>query len=104
VKQLKNKDQLLKVANLAKNDFDLDLNSLAVANYSEFLTWLTAAVQHLIDTDFERFLNTLYRIDVDEIKVKLAFTSKTNVAEAIATLIIERELQKVETREKYRSK
>ena len=47
-------------------------------------------------------MNGLYRIDVDENKVKLALTTD-DVAENIAKLIIERELQKVETRRKYRT-
>ena len=104
VKNLRNKEQLIKIAGLTNKDFDLDINSLTVSDYPEFLKLLSSAVQNLIDTDFERFLNALYRIDVDENKVKQAFASETNVAEAIAELIIQREVQKIETREKYRAK
>jgi hypothetical protein len=46
-------------------------------------------------------LNVLYRIDVNESKVKLAFTADKPAWE-IAGLIIERELQKVESMKKYR--
>ena len=103
VQNLKNKEQLIQVAGLANKDFDLDINGLTVSDYPEFLKLLSSAVQNLIDSDFERFLNALYRIDVDENKVKQAFAAETNVAEAIAELIIQREVQKIETRDKYKT-
>ena len=99
-KQL-NKGQLVKVVDLTNKDFDLGINNLVPNDYQAFLDLLTTAVQNLIDSDFERFLNALYRIDVDEQKVNEAFANEGNVAAVIAELIIQRELQKVETREKY---
>lgn len=90
------------VLNLTNKDFNLDIPQSEVSNQDEFLKLLTRVIQQLLDTDFERLMNGLYRIDVDENKVKLAMTTN-DVAENIALLIIERELQKVETRKKYRT-
>lgn len=94
--------QFTKALALAKKDFQLDLADQELATKDEFLALLTKVIKQLLDHDFERLLHGLYRIDVDENKVKVAMTTN-NVAENIARLIIERELQKVETRKKYSS-
>ena len=95
-------DSLLSdVLKFTNQDFNLEIPATEVSTQDEFLKLLTNVIQHLLDKDFERLMNGLYRIDVDEKKVKLAMTTD-NVAENIAILIIERELQKVETRRKYR--
>ena len=62
--------------------------------------WLTGEIRILLDLDFNRLMNILYRIDVSEEKVKKAF-AEDDPAFSIAGLIIERELKKVETRSKY---
>ena len=90
------------VLKFTNRDFDLEIPVSEVSSQDEFLKLLTRVIQHLLDKDFERLMNGLYRIDVDENKVKLAMTTD-QVAENIARLIIERELQKVETRRKYSS-
>ena len=63
--------------------------------------WLTQEIMMLMDHDFKKLLQILYRIDVNEQKAKKAF-SATNPTSALAELIIERELQKVESRKKYK--
>lgn len=65
---------------------------------------LAAYIQDLIDTDFSKLVNTLYRIDVSEEKIKKAL-NLANPKDAnfvIAQLIIEREKQKVKSREAYK--
>ena len=89
------------VLKLTNQDFNLDIPAAEISTEDQFLKLLTQVIQHLLDSDFERLMNGLYRIDVDENKVKLAMTTD-DVAENIARLIIQRELQKVETRRKYR--
>lgn len=96
-------DHLSKAVILAKKDFDFDAKSGEVTTQDEFHEMLSKFIRHLIDHDFERLLNGLYRIDVSEARVKQTFASKQDVAGEIATLIIERELQKVVTREKYKN-
>ena len=86
---------------LANKDFNLDIPSTEVSTAEDFQLILTKLIRHLLDNDFEKLINGLYRIDVSEEKVKQAMSSEGDLAEEIALLIIERELQKVETRRKY---
>jgi len=96
-------DQLAQALVLANKDFNLAIPSSEVSTAEDFQKMLAKVIRHLLDNDFELLLNGLYRIDVNEEKVKLAMASEGDVAEQIAFLIIEREMQKVVTREKYRS-
>ena len=95
-------DHLSQALVLANKDFNLEISSSEVTTTKDFQKVLTNVIQHLLDRDFERLINGLYRIDVSEEKVKLAMASGEDIAGNIASLIIERELQKVVTREKYR--
>ena len=87
---------------LANKDFNLDLSSTEVTTAEDFQLILAKLIRHLLDNDFERLINGLYRIDVSEEKVKQALSASGDIAEEIATLIIKREMQKVETRRKYK--
>lgn len=64
---------------------------------------LSERIRYLIDHDMEQFLFVLYRIDIEEQKVKevLATYPLNEAIEAIAVLIIERQKQKVITRRQY---
>ena len=66
--------------------------------------YLTIQVNHLLDNDLNRLLNALYRIDIAESKTKeLLQLSKTDeIARNIAKAIIERERQKVISRQQFR--
>ena len=74
-------------------------------NEADILALIERLVQELIDSDFEKLLLLLYRIDVNEKKVKeaidLAGPEKASLS--IAKLILEREKQKAASREKYKS-
>lgn len=65
---------------------------------------LTKFIADLIENDFEKLCNLVYRHDVSEIKFHEALNSGNvkNQAENIADLVIDRELQKVETRKAYK--
>ncbi len=69
----------------------------------DLLFFLDQYIQDLIDNDFEKLLQLLYRIDVSEVKVKeaLCLSGPKKASYTIAKLIIEREEQKVNTRKKY---
>ncbi|MCO4292407.1 hypothetical protein NF867_05975 [Solitalea sp. MAHUQ-68] len=57
----------------------------------------------LMDSNFSTLINLLYRADVDEFKLKKALAENPdNPAEVIADAYIQRQLQKIETRKKYR--
>lgn len=74
------------------------------ASYEELREALTSAVMYLLLHDMEKLLNILYRIDVNEPKVKAAFAQNDpkQIAPVIARLILEREVQKAESRRKYK--
>ena len=62
---------------------------------------LGAAINHLITHDFHKLVALLYRIDVNEKRLKqlLQERSGANTGEMIAQLIVERQLQKIKTRQ-----
>ena len=65
---------------------------------------LEARLVYLLLNEMETLLQLLYKIDVDERKVKdvFAFGSAKDIAPEFAKLIIDRMRQKAETRLKYR--
>ncbi|ARS34025.1 hypothetical protein [Pontibacter actiniarum] len=64
---------------------------------------LARVVLHLLRSDFNRLLHILYRIDVDERKVKAAMVDADAeiIATRISRLIIKREMLKTEIRLRY---
>lgn len=70
----------------------------------ELKSRLSLFIQELLETNFEKLCNMIYRHDVDESKFNEALQSGdiSGQAERIADLVIDRELQKVETRKAYR--
>lgn len=86
---------------LITKDFELEDQRVSFNDLDKLKYWLTSELRILIDRDFHKLLNMLYRIDIDEQKSKIAFASE-DPALSLAELIIERELQKVQTRKKYR--
>ncbi len=73
------------------------------AKYEQLKKILIKRLEEMIDHEFEKFINVLYRIDVSEYKVKKALTEQPFKAgvEKIAEMIIQRQMQKVITRKQY---
>jgi hypothetical protein len=67
---------------------------------------LISLVNELINKDFHSLIQLLYRIDVNENKIRLYLheNSDKDSASIIADLIIERQLQKIESRKKFNQK
>ena len=65
---------------------------------------LQGFIADLLEHDFQKLCNLIYRHDVKEEKFRQALQSSNIKEQAyeIAELVIERELQKVETRKAYR--
>ena len=80
--------------------------SLQPANKNLVRERLIALVNTLINKDFHSLLQLLYKIDVSENKIRscLQNDSDTLTADIIADLIIERQLQKIESRKTFSSK
>ena len=70
----------------------------------ELREYLKNKIMELMEGNLERFLNTLYRIDVDEAKVREIFQKKSgfDIAESLADLIIKRQVQRVKTQQMYK--
>ena len=64
---------------------------------------LISLVNELINKDFSSLLQLLYRIDVDEKKIRLLLSQNADedAANIIADLIIERQLKKVESKKQF---
>lgn len=71
---------------------------------NEFKKYLTERLANLIDNNFELLVNTLYRIDVSEEKLSKLFSSdnREHIPSKLADLIIERQIQKIILRNKYK--
>ncbi|MBD1398502.1 hypothetical protein H9Q13_15120 [Pontibacter sp. JH31] len=70
---------------------------------NELIHQVSRLVLYLLRHNLNQLLHILYRIDVEERKVKQAMlaTSEEEVAENIARLIVERELLKAQIRFRY---
>ncbi len=80
-------------------------NEAELLNQS-FRNKLIFAVKHLLESDLEKLVNILYRIDIEEDKVNRALASNgtEEAVSGIADLIIQRQIQKLEIRKKYSGK
>ncbi|HTE10069.1 MAG TPA: hypothetical protein VK645_03850 [Chitinophagaceae bacterium] len=71
--------------------------------FEEMRQKLQARVNQIIETDFQKLVNILYRIDVNERKLK--YLLQENVGEdapvIIADLIIERQMEKIKSRKQF---
>ena len=74
-----------------------------IDHLNELKEKLEKIVAYLLDNDFERLLNAMYRLDINEEKFKLALSGigKNAISAEITDLIISREIQKLKTRMKY---
>jgi len=65
---------------------------------------LAGHINDLIDRDFNKLVNLLYRIDVNESRLRQMLNENAHDAgKIIAGLIIERQLQKIASRESFRN-
>lgn len=64
---------------------------------------LAADINALIQADFEKLVNLLYRIDVSEARLKEMLQANPNrdAGHIIAELLIERQLQKIKLRNEF---
>jgi hypothetical protein len=82
---------------------EMDLQLPPHMAFEEMRQKLQAIVNQIIETDFQKLVNILYRIDVNERKLK--YLLQENVGEdapvIIADLIIERQMEKIKTRKQF---
>lgn len=86
---------------IINKDFGLEPDNRVLKSEDELLRWLTQVITYLLEKDFERLLQAMYRIDVDEQKFKSVFAGEGDIADGLAKLVMDREIQKVAFRKKY---
>lgn len=89
---------------LINKDFSIDVkNNYTYENLKQFLV---THIKNLLANDFERLINILYRIDVDEKQFYDALNNAdhSEVASQIADLVLKREMEKVKWRNSFSSK
>ena len=102
------KDSLVKkeVVQLISKDFHLERDHFqpVPTDTEEIRNKLKDVIDHLLENDFERLLNAIYRLDIDESKFNQVISGVygNDVSGKLAEIIIEREVRKVETRKRYR--
>ena len=81
-------------------------NQLTALQKSERKEQLIVYINHLLLHDFNKLAQILYRVDVDEKKLKelLQENIETDAAVIIADLLIQRQKEKIKTKEAFKSK
>ena len=91
-------DELIRLLN---NELPVEITGQK--SYAEIHTQLSAYINALIKNNFDKLITYLYRIDVNEQKLKslLQQNPDEDAGNIIATLIIERQQQKIKSREQF---
>ena len=89
------------ILSIVSKEFDLPQS---VAGNNDLSLRLAEVIEEMLQKEFYRLLNILYRLDVDEQKLKaeLEKNAGVNASLIIANLIIERQLQKIKSRQQFR--
>lgn len=82
---------------------ELTIDIAEKISYAELHAQLSAYINQLIKNDFDKLIVYLYRIDVNEQKLKSLLQQNPNedAGKIIATLIIERQQQKIKSRQQF---
>lgn len=103
------KKQVLEITKIISTDFDkAGISSLISKENFDSLEGLkkhlTRKIGDLLDSNYEKLINILYRIDVNEEKLNELFGNKNRepIPAKLADLIIERQLEKIYLRNMYR--
>ena len=84
--------------------FDTLPEQLSILDEAAVLDLLTERVEALMRDDLDLLLSSLYRLDVEEHKIQHALKSDTIPhAQGIAKLILERQKERLKTRQQYKS-
>ena len=91
-----------------EKDFSLDVDSVQLKDYQgnlfeQLFDVVYPIINKLITNNYQQFLNILYRIDVNELKLKqeMAKVDANQYSEVVTRLVLQKELQKVIIRNIY---
>lgn len=98
------KETKIKALEHLSNVYELEM--IKDKTFEEQFKVLVSWVEYLIDKDFSKLVNILYKIDVSESKMKIALAKSKgkNAGKIIAKLILEREIEKRKFREMFSQK
>ena len=82
----------------------LDCELPVLPDFSRLRTELAAHIDRLIQADFDKLIQLLYRLDINENKLRFLLKERVgdDAALIVADLVIERQLQKLESRKMFR--
>ncbi|KQR71267.1 hypothetical protein [Pedobacter sp. Leaf176] len=91
----------MSILKIVSKDFDIE----ECLSEDQLRKVLIEAFAYLVDNDFPKLIQILYKADVDQYRLKelLETTEDRSVAEVIADTYISRQLAKIETWKKYSS-
>jgi len=82
----------------------LEIDLISKTSNDEIRSALTDRINYLITNDFNKLVAILYRIDISEQQLKGKLENRAQDAGAIITeMIIERQIQKLKTKQQFRS-
>ena len=88
-------------------NLELSNKNVQKQSYEALFELLSQFIDHLIQTDFNRLLTILYRVDISEEKLKLKLAENKDQqysSRIIAQMLIDREVEKIISRAKYKNK
>jgi len=90
---------------LLQQELSKDFNLPVTNNKQQLIDALGEGINHLIQADFTRLINILYRIDISEktLRETLENQADKDAGMLIAELIIERQLQKLKMRALFKT-
>lgn len=99
-------ENLIAVTQMLNQHLAIDQTSQAIhpgqaQNLQDLKTKLVEHIRLMLDQDFEGLLQAMYRIDIEESAFHLALSE--NDLERLAEMIIQREIQKVIIRDRYKN-
>lgn len=94
-----------KTADLLSEDLQVETTLQGIDQMKVLQSTVQKIVEDMLVNDLQGFFNMVYRLDVGEEQVrnKLATCELSQASDEIAVLIIEREMKKVASRQKYQS-
>ena len=84
---------------------NFELQAQPDVSFDEIKKRVESVIRELLDKNMEKLLSVLYIIDVDQKKTDRIFSieSKDDMAPLLADAVIERQIEKLQTRMKYKS-
>jgi hypothetical protein len=86
------------------NDLSVAFAVTPTSSEAALLAGLSATINHLVNSDFNKLIEILYRLDISEARINkiLHENPGAQAGDLIASLVVERQLQKVKTRAQFK--